>query len=106
MVQEVRDLPDDKYIYITYWRKLIMENFVWQWWYVVPGLVLWIILAILAINIVLGRDALFIYEAVVIPALGPVWGPIIFHVLWLLWPLGILILYLVVWYCAIKGDKE
>jgi len=57
------------------------------------GLTLWILSCVIALNLLFGKDSLFIYKQLQY-AVGEYPAAVIFHILWFLWPLGISIYYI------------
>lgn len=69
------------------------------------GVLLWAASCILAINIAFGKDSLFMYKQVE-HAVGPIPAVILFHAGWLLWPIGLCVLYGGLYIaCIPKEDK-
>ena len=57
------------------------------------GLILWLLSCVVAINLLFGKDSLFMYKQLEY-AVGPIKAVVLFHVLWFIWPLGVIVYYI------------
>lgn len=67
------------------------------------GVVLWVLSCILAINLAFGADSLFMYKQLGY-AVGDKAAVVLFHLGWLLWPIGLLVVYVLL--AVHDMDKE
>ena len=84
------------------WLTWCMEH-VPTWLNVLIGLSIWLLSCVVAINLSLGKDSLFMYKQLEY-AVGPVPAVVLFHLGWFLWPIGLASLYIFMMFVTL--DKE